>query len=408
MTRARHAVKKTNEPTMLAVTLAVLLGIGMALGTTSALWNSSDTVSADAIPAGDLSVEIDDAYTYSMPIQGCATDEAAVDQSVPSRIIDITASGNSSFALDDSGNVWAWGDGQSGQFGNGELTRTTKGVTASTSGVPGRVDFGPCPPHITDIQAESNSSVIATDGIEVWQWGGGTATPTKVDPSTLPNPAFPQPSGFNSQTINGVNVVNISPGQSHFLVLVADGTVYAWGDDASKQLGRSSDTAHQNDPVPVCPPGWLDPAPCSSTAPIPWFTSHVPLGEKPAQTTVSGGPLDLASIPIPDLWVNNSALTITYTGSAHLVGDNNRANLSVAFSGEDTDAANVDKTMTLVVEDDQGTEVPAEGLSQGDYRFTIVYVIDGSQLTHSPRFGPDSEDWTFTIGTPVVTLEQVR
>ncbi|HLY08606.1 MAG TPA: RCC1 repeat-containing protein, partial [Planctomycetota bacterium] len=126
-----------------------------------------------------------------------------------------------SLALRKDGSVWAWGFNEVGQMGLG---------FASTTPV---IAPGPVPglPPIVHLSAGYNHSLaLAHDGT-VWVWGdnsngqmgNGTSGATPV-----PTPAaVPGLSGIQA----------IAAGPYHNLAVAGDGTVWAWGSNASGELG---------------------------------------------------------------------------------------------------------------------------------------------------------------------------
>jgi len=125
--------------------------------------------------------------------------------------------------LKSDGTVWAWGWNASGQLGNGTTTNNT---------IPVRVK------DLTDVTAiatgYSHSIALKRDGT-VWAWGNnifgqlGTGTP-----------AFHHSTPVQVKGLTGVTA--IAAGHLHTLALKSDGTVWAWGLNASGQLGDCTTT----------------------------------------------------------------------------------------------------------------------------------------------------------------------
>jgi alpha-tubulin suppressor-like RCC1 family protein len=122
-----------------------------------------------------------------------------------------------SLVLTADGVVWAWGENNFGQIGDG---------TGSNRPTPVQV--------LTNVKAIAAgryfSLAIKQDGT-VWRWGEGTGTtPTQVSGLT--------------------DAVAIAAGQSHQLAVKADGTVWAWGTNNAGQLGDGT-TTNRTTPVQV-------------------------------------------------------------------------------------------------------------------------------------------------------------
>jgi len=122
--------------------------------------------------------------------------------------------------------AWTWGSNSYGQLGIG----TFEGY-ATTPVLPSNLP--------TDIVGVSTSEdfTLALDGAgHVWAWGtsrdsGGMGDGTEDDHSTA------------IQVPGLTGIVQVAAGYSHALVLHADGTVLAWGDNDDGQLGTGSTAA---------------------------------------------------------------------------------------------------------------------------------------------------------------------
>lgn len=137
------------------------------------------------------------------------------------KIIAITAGDNHTLAVDESGQVWAWGRNKYGQIGQDH-------VTYPNSIIPQRV-LG-----MTDIVAVAagmeHSIALKRDG-SVWTWGNnaygqlgnGETTNINITPRIVP--------GLN-------NIMEIAAGDNHTLALKKDRTtIWAWGSNSYGQLG---------------------------------------------------------------------------------------------------------------------------------------------------------------------------
>jgi alpha-tubulin suppressor-like RCC1 family protein len=140
-------------------------------------------------------------------------------------IVAIAAGNGHSLALTSDGGVYAWGHNRYGQIGNGIdndnptpfLLSNINSVTAIAAGM-------------------AHSLALKSDGT-VWMWGHngngnlGDGTNSVGRPTAVPGP-------------NGAGILSdmvaIAAGGFHSLALKSDGTVWAWGRNASGQLGDNT------------------------------------------------------------------------------------------------------------------------------------------------------------------------
>ncbi|HUY67187.1 MAG TPA: hypothetical protein VMV06_10250 [Acidimicrobiales bacterium] len=144
----------------------------------------------------------------------------------------VAAGQSHSVALTSTGTVYAWGRNGEGQLGNNSTVNTT---------VPVQVDL-PAGVTITAIASGWDQTLAVTSTGALYAWGMnkygelGDGTTKKRDVPVLVHlPA-------------GVSVTAVAAGQYHSLAVTSTGAVYAWGDNATGQLGDNSTT---NSTVPV-------------------------------------------------------------------------------------------------------------------------------------------------------------
>ena len=135
-------------------------------------------------------------------------------------------------ALRKDGTVWAWGNNDSGQIGDGTTdNRLTPVRVAKLS-------------NVEAIAAGYSHSVALKKDGTVWTWGmncdSQLGVETSEDKSVLPV----QVPGLN-------NVVAIAAGEGHTLVLKKDGSLWSWGSNSNGQLGSGSKVAKSVTPVQV-------------------------------------------------------------------------------------------------------------------------------------------------------------
>lgn len=133
-------------------------------------------------------------------------------------------------ALKRNGTIWTWGRNVYGQLGNGSY----------------RDSSSPTPTGIKDVIAIAagwyHGVAVKRDGT-VWTWGwnknGQLGDGSTVDSSRTP-----------VQVPGLENVVAVAAGQNHTLALKRDGSVWAWGENHSGQLGDGSSSSKRK-PVQV-------------------------------------------------------------------------------------------------------------------------------------------------------------
>ena len=140
------------------------------------------------------------------------------------------------------GSVWAWGDGGSGQLGNGQTGNSTFPVAVTAPAAwSGHT--------VVSVAADANCSLAVLDDGSVWAWGsllGNGQTGNSAVPVAVTAPA----------AWSGHAVVSVAAGAYHSLVVLDDGSVWAWGLNGSGQLGNNS-TAPSFVPVAVqAPTAW--------------------------------------------------------------------------------------------------------------------------------------------------------
>jgi alpha-tubulin suppressor-like RCC1 family protein len=146
------------------------------------------------------------------------------------QVTGISAGWDSSLATETSGisavtSVWAWGNNDDGQLGDGTLTghATPERVTG-------------VPVYVAGISAGGQfAAVLGTDG-SVWGWGTNALGQLDIAPtgSVVTRPV--------NMIAAGSRFTQISAGAGHMLALRSDGTVLAWGLGIRGQLGNGIQT----------------------------------------------------------------------------------------------------------------------------------------------------------------------
>ncbi len=143
-----------------------------------------------------------------------------------SNVTAIAAGSIHSAALDGDGNVWAWGDNLRGSVGD---NRTTESL------VPKRVMMGALATH------------VSAGGYHTMVLGRPRGPASALAAGSNGSGQLGDGSGVSSSLAIGValssGALQMAGGSRHSLAVLGDGTVAAWGDNASGQLGAAVPTA---------------------------------------------------------------------------------------------------------------------------------------------------------------------
>ncbi|WP_445338171.1 RCC1 domain-containing protein [Bifidobacterium sp. ESL0822] len=170
---------------------------------------------------------------------------------VPLRVIDpndprsgltavqVSAGYYHSLAIDARGNIWAWGFNQFGELGNGNNIN---------SAIPTLAQYPRDAGTVTAIQVSGgfhHTAAIDTKG-NTWSWGwnwfGQLGNGNNID-SAIPVPVqYPRDAGT-------VTAIQVSAGADHSLIIDTKGNTWAWGWNQLGELGNGSSSADAN-PVP--------------------------------------------------------------------------------------------------------------------------------------------------------------
>ena len=150
-------------------------------------------------------------------------------------IVTLAAGGEHSVALKNDGSLLVWGRNNVGQLGDGtQQPRTTP--------IPG-------PSFVEDVVAiaagDQHTLALTSDG-SLFAWGSDGNGQLGNGPPTPGMPTF----SLNKVPVNLANVIAIAAGGNHSLAVTSDQRVWAWGANASAQIGDGT-TEDRDDPVLV-------------------------------------------------------------------------------------------------------------------------------------------------------------
>jgi alpha-tubulin suppressor-like RCC1 family protein len=145
---------------------------------------------------------------------------------LPGPVVQIATGERTCYALMKDGTVFAWGQNDSGQLGDGKPYGGFK-PRLSAEPVAGLTD-------IVQISAHSKHAIALRKDGKVFAWGQGVLPPGKLDDNSTPK-----------MVDQLSDVKKVDTGSGHTLALTKDGSVYAWGSNNNAQVG----TGKYSEPV---------------------------------------------------------------------------------------------------------------------------------------------------------------
>jgi alpha-tubulin suppressor-like RCC1 family protein len=121
--------------------------------------------------------------------------------------------------------LWAWGQNNSGQLGNGTITNTSSPVTVAGGGINWKQVAG----------RHSHAVAIKTDGT-LWTWGYNSVG--QLGDNTTTNRSSP-----GTTVVGGTNWKQVSASYVFTAAVKTDGTLWTWGYNAKGQLGDGTTTS---------------------------------------------------------------------------------------------------------------------------------------------------------------------
>ena len=212
---------------VVGVTVGILLGAPLA-----------NALGASTFRAASVSVA---GYGWGNNASGEVADGTLVNRSTPVAMVGfegvatLAVGPTHGLAIQSSGALISWGHNKSGQLGDGGTTdRTTPGPVPGPASVT-RIAAG----NAFSLALESDGTVLAWGNNASGELGDGSAPNDQHTPVTV--------SGLGA----GTGVVAVAAGASHALALKSDGTVLAWGNNASGQLGTGDAPNDHLLPTPI-------------------------------------------------------------------------------------------------------------------------------------------------------------
>lgn len=135
-------------------------------------------------------------------------------------------------AIKTDGTLWTWGLNTNG--------RTGRGLTSGTTNNPTQVGTAT---NWKNVSAGITHSLGVRDDGTLWTWGGA-ANGRLGNGTTTPDVSSP------AQIGTATNWSDVSAGENYSLAIKTDGTLWAWGGNASSQLGNGN-TTEQTSPIQI-------------------------------------------------------------------------------------------------------------------------------------------------------------
>ncbi|MBO5413506.1 MAG: hypothetical protein J6A29_04350, partial [Clostridia bacterium] len=158
------------------------------------------------------------------------------------KIKQISAGSSHTVALDENDKIWTWGWNHYGQLGDG--TETNSSTPICISNIAGNSLNGI---NIVQISTEGSYTVALDSTGKVWTWGGnwyGNLGDGTTNGRNTPICI----SDIEDNSLNGVKIKQISSGGNHTVAVDENGKVWAWGDNGYGQLGDGT-TNDSNTPI---------------------------------------------------------------------------------------------------------------------------------------------------------------
>jgi alpha-tubulin suppressor-like RCC1 family protein len=136
---------------------------------------------------------------------------------IPGEVIQIDPSDSASYAVTAEGNVYAWGNNQNAQLGDGNTTATEEIVRV------------PVPGHVVAVGENDNGAIAIDSEGHAWAWGADISA-SECMRSKEPNILTP------TRIESSADFVAVQGGGKHMMLLTNTGAVYACGSNVHGML----------------------------------------------------------------------------------------------------------------------------------------------------------------------------
>jgi len=240
-------------------------------------------------------------------------------------VTSIASSWSHNLALKNGGTVWSWGSNWYGQLGNGQ-SQSLERTPVQVTDVSDGTGF------LTNVAAvaagDLHSLALKNDGT-VWAWGEGLSGQLGVAPPDSVQTSPTQVKDPNDITGNLTGIIAIAAGGSFNVALKSDGQVYAWGASSYGRLGRGDNgyLLADYEPHPVIDPP--DPSgKLTDVIAIAAGWEHA-LALKQDSTVVAWGRNDLGQLGNGDNIEKNTPVLVSGLSNITSIAANNRHSAAI-------------------------------------------------------------------------------
>jgi len=161
----------------------------------------------------------------------------------------VAAAGMHSVSVKDDGTVWTWGYNNEGQLGDGTHGFGPAYASDTPVQVLGEGGAGTLEGAVAAAAGYQHSTAVMDDGT-VWAWGDNNYGQLGDGNTDTDSDTPVQVAGYAGDgTLNGV--AQAAAGSMHTVALKNDGTVWAWGDNGYGQLGDGTGVPGTDTDTPV-------------------------------------------------------------------------------------------------------------------------------------------------------------
>jgi alpha-tubulin suppressor-like RCC1 family protein len=205
--------------------------------------NGMDPTSSDRTIASGGTVLVDHAVTLKASATKAGLSPSAVKSAAYNIIGKFAAGQNHSLTVKTEGTVWAWGKNANGQLGRGSTSTSPLPVAAQV-----RTNSTTFLTNAATVTGGASHSAAAKSDGTAWAWGSNASG--QIGDGTTTQRLYAVPVKVTGgAALTGVG--DVVAGADHCVALKSNGTVWAWGLNSSGQVGIGTTTTPQTNAVQV-------------------------------------------------------------------------------------------------------------------------------------------------------------